>query len=169
MPFAMQNIKTLACLSIAALATGCGSSATLTLRDGQTIEGIIRASSSENVYVTKFGDVKRVPRSEIADIDHPGNVAATIGGVVTAYGIANIIIGMPTCERTENPAYCAGVVLPAVLGLGLVTYGVSVWAESTRNAEAPNSNGTGSRVFVAPMASCDKKDKVFGASALVSF
>lgn len=164
-----NNLSLVLSLPILVLIAGCGTSATLNLRDGRNIEGKIIGSTSSTISVEGQTEPIVVSRSEVADIDHPGNVAATIGGVLTAYGIANIATGYEQCERSGNGAYCTGVFLPALLGLSLTTYGSVVWVESTRNAEGNGAPQTAARATVVPMVSVDKKEQVYGASALVSF
>ncbi|HMY20588.1 MAG TPA: hypothetical protein PKA58_29890, partial [Polyangium sp.] len=86
--FKFSNATTLV-LSFAftALITGCGHTATITRANAPDLEGEIQASDSQSIYVkTEGGTTMSVSRDMITDIDHPGNVAATIGGIVTGYG-----------------------------------------------------------------------------------
>jgi len=114
---------------VLALFMGCGRSATILKRDYRIVEGEIVSAGPTSLYVeTQQGEV-RIPRDQILDIDHPGNAAATFGVVLTAYGAANIAIGLPKCDK-HGAAFCTGVFMPAVLGLVLTTYGLSVWGGS---------------------------------------
>jgi hypothetical protein len=133
-----------------ALLTGCGTTATITRANAPAIDAKIVRSDKDEVYVeTTSGEAMTVPRGEIKDVDHPGNVAATIGALVTAYGVANVAVGLSECDH-QGAAYCAGVFTPVSIGLpvmlwGLVTYGSSVSALG--KPAAPQRTG---RMFVAP-------------------
>ena len=112
--------------------SGCGTSATIQLKNGRTVEGSIIAGDQRAIYLD-VGDDRgvTVPRSGIVDVDHPGNGAATVGLILVAYGVANIAVGLPQCDK-QGAAFCTGVFLPAGLGLGLATYGFSVWGGSRK-------------------------------------
>lgn len=150
------------------LLAGCGNSATIQARFG-SIEGRIVAGDKENVYVEQASGLTRtIPKSDIVDVDHPGNVAATIGGVVTAYGVANIAIGSPQCEK-EGAAYCVGVFLPATLGVSLLTYGLGTYIGSTSAMnQTPERSVLGSLV-VAPTHEFAGLPKTPGVSVGGSF
>lgn len=158
----------LVCFGLAAFATGCGSTAVISKRGASApIEATIKRSTSDMIYVETAGTEIGISRDEITDIDHPGNVAATIGGVLTGYGLVNIATGVPQCER-EGAAFCTGVFLPATIGGSLLAYGLSVWLGSTSAAE-PKASQSAKKFTVVPIASVDKTNQVFGASAHVAF
>lgn len=158
----------LVCFGLAAFASGCGSTAIISKRGASApIEATIKRSTSDMVYVETAGSEMGISRDEITDIDHPGNVAATIGGVLTGYGLVNIATGVPQCER-EGAAFCTGVFLPAALGGSLLAYGLSVWLGSTSAAESKGVQSA-QKFTVVPMASVDKTNQVFGARVHVAF
>ena len=77
-------------------------SATLTRRDGASYDGTIIGSDAEAVRIrTNSGSVQEVPREDIADLDHPGNVVGTIAlaGAVL-YGA---ILGAALAEDPGRP------------------------------------------------------------------
>lgn len=161
-------------LSLAPFVTGCGSTAIIT-RSGldRPTEAEIVRSDHEMMYVRgRSGDEFGIEHRDVVYIDHPGNVAAIIGGVVTAYGVANIHTGVPKyCEgyQDDNGAGCVGVFLPAAIGGAVMIYGVAVWARSVFSSVQKSAPQSASRVTVVPIASVDKKNEFIGASAHVSF
>lgn len=153
---------------LAAFATGCGSNAIITTKGSYTpIEAKITRSTSNTIYVEAAGSEVGIGRESITDIDHPGNVAATIGGVISAYGVVNIIRGAGDCD-TQGAAYCTGVFLPTAIGGSLLGYGLSVWLDST-NATQPGRAVSQSRLKIVPITSIDKTNQVFGATARMAF
>lgn len=168
-PFGIPTLSVLLCFSLAAFATGCGTMASITRKGAPPIAGRITGSDTSNVYLNTFkgGGVEGVSRDNIEDIDHPGNVAATIGSILTAYGVLNIFAGASDCD-TRGAVYCTGVFLPAAIGAPLLIYGATVWSKSVA-AASKTSNMTMSRVTVVPITSLGKKDQVFGATARISF
>ena len=78
--------------------------------------GVIVNSNDETVEVQGESQNYEPLRANIADVDHPGNVLAAIGGVLTSYGLVNIFLGAPHCaDREIGTSYCLGVFTPAVL------------------------------------------------------
>lgn len=159
-----KNFSAVMILSMAATTMGCGTMATVSTRSGHTAEAEIVSSDEENIHVQygNRGGRDTIPRASVTDIDHPGNVAATIGTLVTAYGVANIAVGAPECDR-QGPAYCTGVFLPAAIGLPIMAWGFYTYFSSVSAASS------GPRVAVLPTASFQKKNESFGANVVVSF
>jgi hypothetical protein len=150
------------------LLSGCGSSATITLRDGQLVEGQIIAGDRNSLYLDTGEAEITVPRSRIADVDHPGNGAAITGIIVAAYGALNIAVGFSECDK-RGAAFCAGVFTPAALGLGLTGYGFSVWGAS-RNATHRDVRGLElSRAFVSPTFVYSHGNKAPGLALISTF
>lgn len=159
-----KNFSTVMILSLAATTMGCGTMATISTRDGHTIEAEIVGSDSEDIHVNygNRGGADVIHRARVSDIDHPGNVAATIGTLVTAYGVANIAVGLPECDR-QGAAYCTGVFLPAAIGLPIMVWGFYTYFSSV------SAVSSGTRVAVVPTASFQKKNESYGANVVVSF
>lgn len=168
-PFVVAGMAIPLCF-VAMLSTGCGSTAIIARRDGLQSEGKIMGSNKNNVYVEgQNGGVQGISRANIEDIDHPGNVEATIGGFMTAYGLANIFVfGAPGDSCRRSAVDCVGVFMPWVAGMSVMAHGLTIWKRSV-NAADPTNSRTGGRVTVVPMASVDKKNEFLGASAHVSF
>lgn len=118
--------------------SACSTTATITRLSGPPVEGDIVGGSRNSIVVTDDNGFRHaIPRSDIRDIDHPGNVHATVGGAVLAYGVLNIAVGLPECERrTDNQgAFCVGIFTPAVLGAGMILWGLLTHAGSVNAAE----------------------------------
>jgi hypothetical protein len=113
---------------------GCSTTATISRVNGTQLDAEIQRSDRDNLVVTtNTGHKLRVPRSEVSDIDHPGNVSAVIGSVLSVYGAVNIVGGMSTCVRVGG-AFCAGMVAPAAIGVPMLIWGLKTWSGSTEAA-----------------------------------
>lgn len=151
-----------------AFLTGCGTSATITPRYGNAFDAEIIAGNETTVHVEGRGGSQAVDRAEIADVDHPGNVAAVIGGVVTAYGVANIAVGAPQCSK-EGAAYCVGVFTPAIVGASIMTWGIVTYVGSVLAlGDTPRKPREG-HVFVLPTHEFAGRPKTPGLSVGSTF
>lgn len=162
-----RSAHVLLCIPLAALVTGCGLAATISRPGAPTIEGRIVESDENMIYVETKQGVTPIDRASISDIDHPGNVAAVIGAVVSAYGAANIAVGVPQCSD-QGPAFCVGVFAPAAIGVPVMLWGLGAWAMS-KSAETPGMKHERPRVSVVPSASIDKKNTFVGVSVAVTY
>ena len=162
-----RSIQILSIFLFVRATAGCGTKATITRVNAPPVEAEIVGGDQENIYVELAGGTMPIAREEIEDIDHPGNVAAVIGGLVSAYGIANLALGLPQCEK-QGPAFCTGVILPATIGLPVMIYGIAVWARS-RGAANPTSDAPATRITVLPTASFQKSNSFVGASVAGAF
>jgi hypothetical protein len=116
----------------------CSTTATIYRNSGMMMEGSIIGGSRDAILVEpNHGPRQEVPRDDIAEIDHPGNVHALVGGIVLAYGIGNIAVGMDECQnRTDQQAaFCVGVFTPAALGAGMLIWGLATWVGSKGSAD----------------------------------
>ncbi len=164
----------IACLCLAALlvASGCGTTATIYTRRGQVVEAEILRTSGEELVIESRSGESTLRKDEITDIDHPGNVVLLIGGLIGAYGIANIIVGMPQCEK-EGGAFCVGVFTPAAIGLGMTMFGGVVWGGSRKAAGMSKSKSEKTLaawpLVVVPMAVVAGEEVHRGAGVVVAF
>jgi hypothetical protein len=142
------------CLLSLALLTGCSTTSTITRVNGPTIEGHIVGGDAENVYVGPKDAPEAIPRSEITDIDYPGDGATVVGSILGAYGIANIAVGLPHCNA-NGPAFCTGVFAPLGVGIGMVLWGIGTHASAVSAARTP-PHESGARLFVMPVVGTDK-------------
>ena len=114
----------------------CSTTATIHRSNGMMMEGTIEGGSPDYIVVApRYGRRQEVPRNEIAEIDHPGNVHALLGGIFLGYGIVNIAVGYEECQNNGDGAYCTGVFVPAAVGTGLLVWGLATWMGSTSSAE----------------------------------
>lgn len=151
-----------------ALLTGCSTSATITPRYGNAFDAEIIKSDGTTVHVKGPDGSRALKRAEIADIDHPGNVAAVIGGVVAAYGVANIAVGAPQCAK-EDPSFCVGVFTPAIVGASIMTWGISTYIASVvAFGDTPRKPQVG-HVFVLPTHEFAGQPKTPGLSVGSTF
>lgn len=121
-------------LAVALSLAGCSTRATVTRVNGNDLSVKFAGSDSENVYIRTRGETHAIPRSGIADIDHPGDTAAVIGGILTGYGVLNIAAAADRCE-VEGAAFCAGVFLPATVGVSMLMWGLTVHRASVEELE----------------------------------
>lgn len=164
---ALRTVST--SLLLAALVTGCSSTATISRLHGQDVEAKIVGSDNENLYLETRGAwaSSGIARRDVTDIDHPGNVGALIGGVITTYGAVNILTGARHCGD-QGAAFCMGVFLPAAIGLPIMISGLSRWSASTSAADPKSGKPTAS-ISVLPVASLQKKNEFVGASLSITY
>lgn len=120
---------------------GCSTAANIHLVAGGRVEARIQSSDPENLFVRAGTGVEvPIPREEISEVDHPGNVVAVIGGVLSAYGAINIARGGGTCGRAEMAvAACLGVFLPGTIGTSMLVWGLKTWLGSVHAADSSRS------------------------------
>jgi hypothetical protein len=147
------------------LICGCSTTATISRINGKTVDAKIRRSTPGAVVVeTDGGREVSISRSDISDIDHPGNVAAVLGGLVSAYGAVNIASGASGCAEGGG-AYCTGVFLPAAVGVPILIWGLSTWIGSTSAASASSSSSSGTVPEAPPASAFDFSPVTTGGSA----
>jgi hypothetical protein len=118
--------------SIAALLAGCSTSAAIERRNGSVVYGHIDYSDEQRLYVTDE-DGRRVglERSDVVDIDHPGRIGRTVGGITTGVGFGILMLTplARACSTPgpEDPSVCWDL-QPLVLtfGIGVLLVGVPV-------------------------------------------
>jgi hypothetical protein len=80
---------------------GCANTATIARTDGPDNEAFIERSDSQALYVRgSNGQIYRLARRSVGEIDHPGNVLLTIGAVLgVSLGVA--LAGSSAAERRD--------------------------------------------------------------------
>jgi hypothetical protein len=122
-------------LSLAVASAGCSTSATIKKFDDYEIEGQIIDGSRGSITILDADHRERqIPRGQIKQISHPGGPAAVIGGILLAYGIYNIAVGLPHCQA-RGAAFCLGVFSPATIGAGMEIWSLVVNHRSRQAAE----------------------------------
>ena len=112
-----------------ALATGCGTGATITTHRG-TFAGTITGHTAGHVYI---GGAK-LKRSEVVDIDHPGNVAGILGTIVAGIGGLAAANNCSEEQRAIDPQPCQSAGLWLLTGLPIAIYGWVTHSDSVRMA-----------------------------------
>jgi len=135
------GLRTIACVALFAF-SACSNTATITRRSGPNFEASIEDSDSDSVYVRSGnGALYRVPRNDIVDIDHPGNVHLAIGAALLLWGTLMLVVpARSDAEWSFGPGVYALVLgIPgAILALyGGVTYGSSVLSAHSSKAPEP--------------------------------
>jgi len=124
---------------LAVTSVGCGTTATITSRDGSRYELAILRSTPDAVVVDSRDGARAIPRDQIRDIDHPGNVLETAGAVLLLLGAATLL-RQPACDGRSN--FCVGWAGAAGLagaGLTMTVVGGLTWTRSVRAATAPDA------------------------------
>jgi hypothetical protein len=117
---------------------GCSTTATIHRSDGYMLEGRIKGGTASSIIVDpRIGKRQEVPRSQVTDIDHPGNVHALIGGIV--FGIGGISAGA-NCGQADGAgadrdADCFYAVSIAITGAAMLGWGLYQWFDSTDAAD----------------------------------
>jgi hypothetical protein len=129
----------LLCTSMAAAAApACSSSATITRRDQPPITARIESSGAEALHV-RTGDGKElhIPRAEVADIDHPGNVLMIAG--LSLLALVYISVAPDQASTVELLTSMAVLGSPA---LGMIAWGGTSYVQSRQAASEFNSETT---------------------------
>jgi len=96
----MTLLRRCGLLTMAAATFGaCSTTATITRRSDPPLEAKIVRGTPVSVIVVDGDSDRAIARDEIVDIDHPGNVSAVAGGLLSAYGLFNIAVGAPLCDE----------------------------------------------------------------------
>jgi hypothetical protein len=128
-----------AALSVAISLAGCSTTATIHRVSGPAYEAKILQSDATSLDVQgDDGRPYRVPREQVSDIDHPGNVLATVGAALL--GFAGLISYVAATENGGGPssrdtAITVGVVY-GLPGLLMAVAGGSIWLSSKDKARA---------------------------------
>jgi hypothetical protein len=82
---------------------------------------------------------RAIPRAEIRDIDHPGNVLALAGLPILALGVANLAGAWSCADREPSGRFCFGTgagFLTASIGALMTAFGLAIYARSATRAGA---------------------------------
>lgn len=160
-------LNVITAIFLSCLFLNCGSTASIKKTDGTEISGRIIAGDDENIYIKTLAGQVPIKKSEISDIDHPGNGLAVTGGIITAYGILNIAVGVPQCEE-EGGAFCLGVFTPAGIGIPMFANGFSIWNRSKGNVNKPRSTALNS-YYIVPGYSFNGNRRTVGFAIVRNF
>jgi hypothetical protein len=123
------------CLVI--LVCGCSTTATVITSDGKRDEARIVGGDREVLLLQNdYGVEKVVRRTEVKDIDHPGNVVATIGGIIGgSYGMSLAVVGSfcgasGSSRNSTCPLLLGMTGAMTALGAGMFVWGLWTWLGS---------------------------------------
>ncbi len=131
----MRILSATLAMVVGALASGCGATATIHRWGAPALEGELVDADVANIYVTdRTGQRYRVPRKDMAEVDHPGNVLLMAGVAVLALGVSMYFDkdGAPgdTDEELRNRRIAGiGVAVPGAL---MAAWGGYSWWSSRR-------------------------------------
>jgi len=126
---------TKAILVLFALTLGCSTTATVKLRDGREYEGEVTDSNAEWLYLDRDpGTAAHVPRGEVVNINHPGDIHFIVGSIIAGLGVANLAVNADECGEDGCFSMCAVAITPLAVGLGVGTWGLVVWLDSKATA-----------------------------------
>lgn len=111
-------------------ASACGSSAIVSTRQGQHYEGEIGGHDAGSLSIGG----QKVSRSDVADIDHPGNVAGILGTIAASVGVLSAFGNCSAERRAENETPCASSGLWILTGLPIAIYGWMTHSASVERA-----------------------------------
>jgi hypothetical protein len=114
-----RGCSVLVAAAMSLLAGGCATTATIRRQRGPTIEATIDRSDATALYATTpQGPRYRIERSDVVDIDHPGNLAMGVGCLFATAGAGLLAIGY----SARNPSGFVGI--PVLMGWMSVVGGV---------------------------------------------
>jgi hypothetical protein len=136
-------------LVVCALAAlGCQREANVHLRSQhEPRSAVILSSECDGLRVEEDGEVFTIPRDDVEDIDHPGNVMGILGVVLATGGIAIVVPGAATLDMDQRRGMqvidgrtIGGIMLgvglgATVAGAALTGLGFAAWSESTSATE----------------------------------
>jgi hypothetical protein len=138
-----RHFRPLTCACLMATATGaCSTTATISTVRGSSYEATIDGSSAEALRLqNRDGQRFVVPREDVVDVDHPGNVLMTIGAVMLGVGTLNVLgtygkVIEPMSGQSQNQAAAAATAVAIIPGAILTIVGATIYGRSRRNAEA---------------------------------
>lgn len=98
---------------------GCGTSAIVRTNQGAVYEGHIAGHDESSLTVGG----QKVARSDVADVDHPGNVAGILGTIVASVGVLSAFGNCSEERRAEDETPCASSGVWILTGLPIALYG----------------------------------------------
>ena len=133
----ISNMRGLAA-ALALVFGGCSTNALI--RDAQFEHDvpILRSTPTEIIVRTNEGE-RALPRAEIRDIDHPGNVLALAGLPILALGVANLAGAWTCADGGPSGNFCFGTgagFLTASIGALMTAFGLAIYARSVSRAGA---------------------------------
>ncbi len=128
--------------------SACSTTATVTTSTRRVLEVHLEPGDADTLLATtEAGAVVSIPRTEVRDIDHPGNGHVVAGAIVAGSGALTLATVYPLCNGPLGGPCLSGTVFTAV-GLPLLAWGLWTWL-SSQAAVAPVRDQDG-RVRAVP-------------------
>lgn len=134
----MSGLGRATCLVLSFAVAGCSTTATVVTRDGRRDEARIIGGDREHLLLqSEYGVEKVVPRAEVKDIDHPGNVLALLGGLLAGSGALNLAVLGASCATrgatsgSTCPLLFGTMGTMTAAGAAMLVWGLWAWVGST--------------------------------------
>jgi hypothetical protein len=115
-------------LALALQAAACGSSATISRRLGPPVDARVVGSDEDSIVVLHDdGRPERIPRLDIEDVDHPGNVLAVAGLCILLAGLQIV-----ATEPMTGPELTTTGLIVGVPGLTMLAWGGTNYVRSKK-------------------------------------
>lgn len=115
----------------AVITTGCSTTATISRSATAPLEAKVLRSDQQTLFVeTSLGKEVVLPRAEVTDVDHPGNVHAIVGGAFLGIGAVSAAVHAPSVCESQDALSCASYFALPALGTGMVAWGLWAWISS---------------------------------------
>jgi hypothetical protein len=138
-------------LALSIACVGCGTQATIVLKDGNTVHGRIVENRYGTIVAENQSGVFEVSESQVSDIKHPGTAAMIVGGSLVVLGSLLLASGALTdcsgdqkrdwlgddCELGRIVSMIHGGA-GATAGVGVGAFGLGVKAASQARARKPS-------------------------------
>ncbi len=134
----------------------CSSSARFQMNDGSVLDGkILRSTRTEIIVEGEHAQETTVMRSDVYDIDHPGNGAILMGTVMVIYGSLfaawGVVSFIDAAERrtladqrgrtdfAQRMGWGLSIMGAASIagGIPIIVNGAKIWTTSTERSERP--------------------------------
>lgn len=118
-----------------ALSLGCANTATIRRNNGPDLEAQIVSADPGALNVAGSDGVYRIPREDVYDIDHPGNVTLGVGVGLLALAVVAFaaLAANGSLDRGTGPAVGSLLAAP---GAGLTFFGSVIYLRSKHASAA---------------------------------
>jgi len=137
--------------------SGCSTTATVITRDGKRDETRVVGGDREVLLLQNDdGAEKVVRRADVKDIDHPGNVVATLGGLIASSYASALIVSGTFCGTSGASGGSSCTLLlgtsggMTALGAGMLVWGLWAWL-SSKNAVSESLSNPALPMPVTPL------------------
>ena len=127
---------------MAAVTGACSTTATISRDHGPAYEATIVGSDADTLRLEdRYGHPFPVPRGDVVDIDHPGNVLMTIGAVMLGVGTLNVLgtygeVIEPMPGQSQSQAAVNAGIATMIPGAVMTVVGAIIYHRSRKNADA---------------------------------